>query len=386
MNIHPFKNEMTEQEWFEFRNTLDPDIMCFDEIEGILSNDNDLYEELTCGVSSNSDFIIKDNLTSVNFTDKNNSKRIKYIVIHYTANDGDTAWANTNYFKSTYRGASAHYFVDETNVIWRCVKDEDVAWHCGGGLQGNNGHTFYKKCTNSNSIGIEICSRKSNGKYYFKENSINNCIKLVKYLMNKYNVNVSNVIRHYDVTGKICPEPFVKNESAWNDFKERLIENKVVENKHWGQEYLDKLVNKKIINNPNEWSDLDSPVTKALTVTLLDKATGGLWKSNEANSNIHWAQPHVISLCGKRVITDSIQWITSLNDYISKALLLALVDKATGGTLNLYNNRYDVDHWGRNCLDSLCDKSIIVTPSAWIDFESQVSKAQLLALLYKALF
>ena len=40
--------------------------------------------------------------------------------------------------------------------------------------------------------------------------------------MEKYNVSIGNVIRHYDVTHKICPEPFVKDTKAWEDFKAQL--------------------------------------------------------------------------------------------------------------------------------------------------------------------
>ena len=58
------------------------------------------------------------------------SRPIKYIVIHYTANDGDTAQGNCNYFRGANRNASAHYFVDGQEV-WRSVRDGDKAWHCG---------------------------------------------------------------------------------------------------------------------------------------------------------------------------------------------------------------------------------------------------------------
>ena len=108
---------------------------------------------------------IQKNLTTVNYSNGSIYDK-RFIVIHYTANDGDTAWGNTNYFKSTYRSASAHYFVDE-NSIWQCVEDKNISWHCGGGLQGSGGHSFYKVCTNKNSIGIELCSRKySNVNYW----------------------------------------------------------------------------------------------------------------------------------------------------------------------------------------------------------------------------
>ena len=140
----------------------------------------------------------------------------KYIVIHFTANNGDTALGNCKYFYTEDRGASAHYFVDE-NGVWQCVEDNNVAWHCGASTYK---HPY---CRNGNSIGVEMCSRKdSNGNYYIMDKTVNNTVELVKYLMNKYNVPIDNVIRHYDVTGKNCPEPFVRDIKKWQDFKNML--------------------------------------------------------------------------------------------------------------------------------------------------------------------
>ena len=64
-----------------------------------------------------------------NYTKKEN-RNIEYIVVHYTANDGDKAQGNGYYFAQPNRNASAHYFVDENEIV-RSVKDKDIAWHCG---------------------------------------------------------------------------------------------------------------------------------------------------------------------------------------------------------------------------------------------------------------
>lgn len=146
---------------------------------------------------------------------------IQYIVVHYTANDGDTAAGNGNYFSGANRQASAHYFVDECSVV-QTVKDTDAAWHCGGGLQGSGGHAYYGKCQNRNSLGVEMCSDKVGGKYVITAATVDRTVELVRYLMKRHNVPASRVIRHYDVTGKICPEPWVRNESLWTAFKARL--------------------------------------------------------------------------------------------------------------------------------------------------------------------
>lgn len=153
-------------------------------------------------------------ISLVNWTDRNTKP--KYIVVHYVG-AVSTAKNNADYFYSTYRGASAHYFVDETS-IWQVVDDLDSAWHCG-----TTGTYYHASCRNTNSIGIEMCVKKtSSGKWYFEDATVTNTIELIKYLMDKYNIPVSNVIRHYDVTHKTCPEPYVRDTSAWNAFKARL--------------------------------------------------------------------------------------------------------------------------------------------------------------------
>ena len=167
---------------------------------------------------------IQTKLTPYNFTNKNSLSRIKYIVIHYVG-AVSTAYNNACYFANAYRGASAHYIVDEVS-IWQCVSDDDASWHCGGGLQGSSYGSFYRKCTNSNSIGIEMCVKKDSlGRWYFEPKTIENTIDLVQHLMTKYGIPIGNVIRHADVTGKVCPEPYcysTQHDNAWNEFKSKI--------------------------------------------------------------------------------------------------------------------------------------------------------------------
>lgn len=156
---------------------------------------------------------------------------IKYIVIHYTGNDGDSANGNANYFKGD-RGVSAHYFVDNTSII-QTVPDLRIAWSVGGKKYPNasstGGGTFHGKCTNANSISIELCDSVKNGKYDFTENTLKQAAELAGELMTKYNVPLSNVIRHFDVTGKVCPLPMVNDPRQWKAFKERLVQPRVQE-------------------------------------------------------------------------------------------------------------------------------------------------------------
>lgn len=155
------------------------------------------------------------NLTTVNYT-KGNSGR-KYIVIHYTGNRDDRALSNSNYFKSVNRGASAHYFVDRTSV-YQVVSDDDTAWAVGKNYGSNN---LFGKCTNKNSISIEMCS--NSGKIH--DDTYKNTVELTKKLMKKYNIPASNVVRHFDVCSKNCPgwKGWVGSDtSIWKRFKKDI--------------------------------------------------------------------------------------------------------------------------------------------------------------------
>lgn len=203
---------------------------------------------------------IKELLAHASNYSKGRHTAIKYLVLHYTANNGDTALSNCKYFSGANRNASAHYFVDEKGV-YRSVRDMNVAWHCGS----MNGYK-HKYCRNTNSIGIEMCSRQDkDGKFYIKEETIANAIELTQYLMEKYDIPVENVIRHYDVTGKMCPRPFVEDEMLWLDFKERLEEeevkryNTIDEVPEWGKATIQLMINKGAfadVNNLNLSEDM----------------------------------------------------------------------------------------------------------------------------------
>lgn len=149
--------------------------------------------------------------------------RIKYIVIHYVGALGG-AEANCKYYASQYIGASAHYFVGFNGEIWQSVEDKNVAWHCGAKKY------VHPDCRNGNSLGIELCVRNKGSladnsrDWYFEDATVQAAIALTKELMAKYNIPADRVIRHHDVTGKICPNPYVYNHTqhTWDAFKEAL--------------------------------------------------------------------------------------------------------------------------------------------------------------------
>ena len=133
-----------------------------------------------------------------NYGNKRSLTEIKYIVMHYTGNNGDTAKNNGNYFKNNVVKTSAHYFVDSNTVV-QSVPDDRIAWHCGA-------KTYYHpECRNANSIGVELCDDQKDAVIYPSRATIDRALELVRELMKKYNVPAARVIRHYDVSHKLCP-------------------------------------------------------------------------------------------------------------------------------------------------------------------------------------
>lgn len=142
------------------------------------------------------------------------SQKPKYIVVHDTGNSGKgaNAKAHFNYFNGGDRGASADFFVDDKEALQVNDYNTYYTWHCGDG-KGKNG------ITNSNSVGIEICIN-SDGDY---NKAVMRAQALVAKLMKELNIPLSNVVRHYDASGKICPNSMSKNNwQAWNTFKAGL--------------------------------------------------------------------------------------------------------------------------------------------------------------------
>ena len=145
---------------------------------------------------------------------------VRYIVMHYTANNGDTAKNNCDYYHRVGGlQASAHYFCDEHGAM-QSVRECDTAWHCGARAY------WHPECRNANSIGIEMCSRKrADGSYYIKPETVANAATLAKDIMQRYGIDTEHVVRHYDVTGKRCPMPWVDDPAQWAAFKDMLTTN-----------------------------------------------------------------------------------------------------------------------------------------------------------------
>lgn len=143
---------------------------------------------------------------------------VSFLVFHYVGSAGG-AESNARYYQNTANvGASAHYFVDHAPgaEVWQSVPETDTAWHCGAKKY------VHPSCRNANSIGIEMCChQRTDGIWYIDESTMAAAAELGRDIMARYGIPMDHVLRHYDVTGKLCPRPMV-DEAAWADFKKRL--------------------------------------------------------------------------------------------------------------------------------------------------------------------
>lgn len=148
-------------------------------------------------------------------------KKVNGIVIHYTANPGTDAMANRNYFESRKNEAdesenkvSSHFIIGLDGKIVQCIPLDEIS--------------YASNSRNSDTISIECCHPDSNGK--FSEQTYRALVRLAGWLCVEYSVQKKGIIRHYDVTGKLCPVYYVKHKDKWNKLKDDIWEY-IVKNK-----------------------------------------------------------------------------------------------------------------------------------------------------------
>lgn len=129
--------------------------------------------------------------------------KVKGIVIHYVANPNTSAEQNRNYFESLKdtkeRYASSHYIIGLEGEIIQCIP--------------NNEWSYSADERNSDTISIECCHPDETGK--FNNRTYASLVKLVSELCVEYNIEEEGIIRHYDVTEKMCPLYYVEHEDEW---------------------------------------------------------------------------------------------------------------------------------------------------------------------------
>ncbi len=139
-------------------------------------------------------------------------EKINGIVVHYTANPGSSAEANRNYFEglkdsgATY--ASSHFIIGLKGEIIQCIPSKEIA--------------YASNERNEDTLSIECCHPDESG--VFTDATYDSLVDLVAWLCQRFGLQSTDVIRHYDVTGKICPKAFVEDEQAWEQFRSDVAE------------------------------------------------------------------------------------------------------------------------------------------------------------------
>ena len=129
---------------------------------------------------------------------------IKNIVVHYVGNPNTTAQNNRDYFNKMDTTVSSHFVVGLEGEVIQCIP-----------LYERSAATNNR---NKDTISIEVCHPDESGKY--NDATYDSVINLISWLLNEFSLDESAVIRHYDVTGKICPKYYVENENEWLNLKE----------------------------------------------------------------------------------------------------------------------------------------------------------------------
>lgn len=151
---------------------------------------------------------------SSNFDYGRGGYSVDHLAIHYTGTNA-SARNNLLYFSGPNRNASAHYFVDKDGSCYQSISERDTAWAVGN------------YAMNQRSISIECIS---DGSGPFTPAQIATVRAMTQDICARYGISKSNVIRHYDVTGKHCPAQYVDN-SAWNKLHAQITSTANVEAK-----------------------------------------------------------------------------------------------------------------------------------------------------------
>ena len=133
--------------------------------------------------------------------------QVRGIVIHYTANPGSSAKANRDYFEGLKDAqttkASSHFIIGLDGEIIQCIPSTEIS--------------YASNDRNKDTLSIECCHPDETGQ--FNASTYQSMVDLTGWLCQRFGLTSQDVIRHYDVTGKLCPKYFVEHEDAWEQFR-----------------------------------------------------------------------------------------------------------------------------------------------------------------------
>ena len=304
----------------------------------------------------------------------------KWIAIHYTAGTTSRNGAARNtayYFKNYATGGSADYIVDDKEIVrYNADLNNRRCWAVGDNSRAySKGGSLYGVALNCNTVSIEICSSSVGGQvyqanspnWYFTDAAVENALKLTRYLMDLYGIDIDHVVRHYDISGKYCPGIIGWNgntgdESKWLNFKARLraMTNKESEEdvmtyeqytafrerydkeiaakaaSSWAADYAKNAIVSGLFNDGDGDGSLDNPqapVTREQLAAVLDRA--GMFAAQDQfithfNELPEWAKAPMREILDKQFVdggTDYKNDPDDINMYMSQIKTLIVTKR-----------------------------------------------------------
>lgn len=226
--------------------------------------------------------------TGTNCTTYLRNRPHTFLAIHYVASVQSTKGTALNvaaWFKNPQNhNGSADWIVDDELTV--CYNDDPnrYCWAVGDDSRRySKGGRLYGIAKNRNTVSIEICNGSRSGKVesansasnYFTDAAVQNALNLAAYLMEKYNIPIENVVRHYDISGKFCPGVIGWNansgsDAEWRKFKERLKAMTESEDDDMTDEQVRKIVREELYGNgkePSDWAVKEIEAAKELGIT-----------------------------------------------------------------------------------------------------------------------
>ena len=187
-------------------------------------------------------------------------KQIKFIIFHYTGMRKESEAINR--LTNIQSEVSCHYLIKNNGEIITMVPDLYIAWHAGKSSWGKH------KSLNQSSIGIEITNPGHEFNYKkFSKKQISSLLKLSKFLIKKYKINIKNILGHLDVAPERKKDPgekfpwkyLAKNKvGIWHTISKQVLKkNRMLETNNVNKKFFFKNLfkigySKKIPKNLNK--------------------------------------------------------------------------------------------------------------------------------------
>ena len=197
---------------FKFFGKPDVDGSVMPGMTGVANALEDVFGEKVQGISASAyakhPEWTEDFLTPNEFSRPGDSLgKVKNVFVHYTANPGTSAAQNRSYFEqlkdTQERSASAHFIIGYEGEIIQCVPLDEIA--------------YAVQTRNMDSVSIECCYLAQDGS--FTQETYDSLLALLRWLLDTYHLDETDILRHYDCGGKKCPLYYTEHEDAWEQLK-----------------------------------------------------------------------------------------------------------------------------------------------------------------------